>query len=60
MTELRDLIEHMKTMRDGYSVAYNEGLIDGRLKELSGLGILSEEDVSTIEAEVAACTGGLY
>lgn len=60
MTELRSTIEHMKTMRDEYSIAYNEGLIDGRLKELRALGILSEEDVSTIEGEVAACVARLY
>jgi hypothetical protein len=60
MTELRSLIEHMKTMREEYSVAYYEGFIDGRLKELRALGILSEEDVSTIEGEVAACVARLY
>lgn len=54
MQELRMLIETMKQSRDELSLAYNEGLLEGRLSELASLGVLCEEDVSALEAE-ASC-----
>lgn len=53
MQELRKLIVRMKQSRDDVSIAYNDGIIEGRLSELKDLGILSDEDVSTLEAEAS-------
>lgn len=51
MHDIRKLIDRMKQSRDEVSIAYNEGLLEGRLSELKDLGILSEEDVLTLESE---------
>lgn len=51
MQEIRKLIERMKQSRGVESIAYNEGLLEGRLTELKDLGILSEEDVLALESE---------
>lgn len=51
MQELRKFIEGMKRSRDKVSIAYNEGLLEGRLVELKDLGILSIDDVQALEAE---------
>ncbi|NWD57491.1 hypothetical protein HX878_22460 [Pseudomonas veronii] len=53
MQELRKLIVTMKQSRDEVSFAYNDGVLEGRLSELKDLGILSEEDISTLEAEAS-------
>lgn len=49
--EIRKLIEHKKQSRDEVSIAYNDGLLEGRLIELKDLGVFSEEDVLALEAE---------
>jgi hypothetical protein len=54
LQELRTLIELMKQSRDEVSIAYNEGLFEGRLIELKDLGVLSADDVLTLEAEAAS------
>ncbi|MGO4801026.1 hypothetical protein ACEN2T_17250 [Pseudomonas sp. W22_MBD1_FP4] len=51
MQEIRTLIERNKQSRDEVSIAYNEGLLEGRLFELKDLGVLSEEDVLLLEME---------
>lgn len=51
MQEIRKFIERMKQSRDEVSIAYNEGLLEGRLHELKDLGILSGEDVKALESE---------
>ncbi|WP_259641261.1 hypothetical protein [Pseudomonas cannabina] len=43
----------MKQSRDEVSIAYNDGILEGRLSELKDLGILSEEDVSILQAEAS-------
>lgn len=53
MQELRKFIERMKQSRDEVSIAYNEGLLEGRLSELKDLGVLSDDDVLALEAEAA-------
>ena len=50
MQEIRKLIEHGKQSRDADSVAYNDGILEGRLSELKDLGVLSADDVATLEA----------
>lgn len=52
--ELRKFIEHMKQSRDEVSIAYNEGLFEGRLSELKDLGVLSADDVLALETEAAS------
>jgi len=54
MQELRKFIERMKQSRDEVSIAYNEGLLEGRLSELKDLGVLSDDDVLALEAESAS------
>lgn len=54
MQDLRTLIAHMKQSRDEVSIAYNEGLLEGRLKELKDLGVLSADDVAALETEAAS------
>lgn len=54
MQELREFIEHMKQSRDEVSIAYNDGLLEGRLTELKDLGVLSADDVLTLETEAAS------
>ncbi|MDH4602430.1 hypothetical protein [Pseudomonas syringae] len=53
MHELRLFIVTMKQSRDEVSIAYNDGILEGRLSELKDLGILSEEDVSILQAEAS-------
>ena len=45
MQDLRKFIERMKQSRDEVSIAYNDGLFEGRLTELKDLGVLSTDDV---------------
>lgn len=52
--ELRTFIAHMKRSRDEVSIAYNEGLLEGRLIELKDLGVLSADDVLALETEAAS------
>ena len=54
MQELRKFIERMKQSRDEVSIAYNEGLLEGRLTELKDLGVLSADDVLALETEAAS------
>ena len=54
MQELRKFIERMKQSRDEVSIAYNDGLLEGRLSELKDLGILSADDVLVLETEAAS------
>jgi len=54
MQELRKFIERMKQSSDEVSIAYNEGLLEGRLSELKDLGVLSDDDVLALEAESAS------
>ncbi|MGP5108967.1 MULTISPECIES: hypothetical protein [Pseudomonas] len=54
MQELRTFIAHMKRSRDEVSIAYNEGLLEGRLIELKDLGVLSADDVLALEIEAAS------
>jgi hypothetical protein len=53
MQEIRRFIERMKQSRDEVSIAYNDGLLEGRLSELKDLGIFSEEDVLALESEAS-------
>nr|WP_314560197.1 hypothetical protein [uncultured Pseudomonas sp.] len=52
--ELRKFIERMKQSRDEVSIAYNDGLLEGRLIELKDLGVLSADDVVAMETEAAS------
>lgn len=52
--ELRKFIERMKQSRDEVSIAYNEGIFEGRLLELKDLGVLSPKDVQELETEAAS------
>ncbi|WP_116892944.1 hypothetical protein [Pseudomonas savastanoi] len=54
MQELRKFIERMKQSRDEVSIAYNDGVLEGRLTELKDLGVLSVDDVVAIETEAAS------
>lgn len=54
MQELRKFIERMKQSRDEVSIAYNDGLLEGRLTELKDLGVLSTDDVLALETEAAS------
>lgn len=54
MQELRKFIERMKQSRDEVSIAYNEGLLEGRLTELKDLGVLSSDDVLALETEAVS------
>jgi hypothetical protein len=54
MQELRKFIERMKQSRDEVSIAYNDGVLEGRLIELKDLGVLSADDVTAIETEAAS------
>ena len=54
MQELRKFIERMKQSRDEVSIAYNDGLLEGRLSELKDLGVLSDDDVLALETEAAS------
>lgn len=56
MQELRKFIEGMKQSRDEVSIAYNEGLLEGRLSELKDLGVLSGDDVLALETEATSET----
>lgn len=54
MQDLRQFIERMKQSRDEVSIAYNDGLFEGRLTELKDLGVLSADDVLALETEAAS------
>ena len=54
MQDLRKFIERMKQSRDEVSIAYNDGLFEGRLTELKDLGVLSADDVLALEIEAAS------
>ncbi|MBI6557113.1 hypothetical protein JC795_17630 [Pseudomonas veronii] len=54
MQDLRKFIERMKQSRDEVSIAYNDGLFEGRLTELKDLGVLSADDVLALETEAAS------
>lgn len=54
MQDLRKFIERMKQSRDEVSIAYNDGLFEGRLTELKDLGVLSTDDVLALETEAAS------
>lgn len=54
MQELRKFIERMKQSRDEVSIAYNDGLLEGRLTELKDLGVLSADDVLALETEAVS------
>ena len=54
MQDLRKFIERMKQYRDEVSIAYNDGLFEGRLTELKDLGVLSADDVLALETEAAS------